>query len=76
MKKILIGLVSLFFVIALAGRIFLPTLLDKESNPVLDHLPFIVSDKARELHKTLIVGDWHSDSALWNRDLSKIHDYG
>jgi microsomal dipeptidase-like Zn-dependent dipeptidase len=45
-------------------------------NPVSDHLPFVVSDKARELHKTLFIGDWHSDSALWNRDLSKTYDYG
>ena len=76
MNKILIGLVSFFFVLVLSGRIFLPAILDKEMNPVSHHLPFIVSDKARELHKTLIIGDWHSDSALWNRDLSKTYDYG
>ncbi len=45
-------------------------------NPVSDHLPFVVSDKARDLHKTLLIGDWHSDSALWNRNLSKTYDYG
>jgi microsomal dipeptidase-like Zn-dependent dipeptidase len=28
------------------------------------------------MHKSLIVGDWHADSALWNRDLKKTYDYG
>ena len=76
MKKIFLGLASFAFVLILLGRIFLPTFLDKQMNPVSDHLPFVVSDRAKELHQTLIIGDWHSDSALWNRDLSKTYDYG
>jgi microsomal dipeptidase-like Zn-dependent dipeptidase len=35
-----------------------------------------VSEEAQELHGSLIVGDWHADSALWNRDLKKAYDYG
>ncbi|NNC98585.1 MAG: dipeptidase [Gammaproteobacteria bacterium] len=27
--------------------------------------------RAAELHKTLIIGDWHADSTLWKRDLAK-----
>ena len=76
MKKIIIGLALLVILLLTSGRIFLPSWLDKQMNPVSDHLPFVVSDKARELHKTLFIGDWHSDSALWNRDLSKTYDYG
>ena len=76
MKKILLGFVSFAFVLILLGRVFLPAFLDKQMNPVSDHLPFVVSDRAKELHKSLIIGDWHSDSALWNRDLSKKYDYG
>ena len=76
MKKIIIGFAFLVFILLVSGRIFLPSWLDKQMNPVSDHLPFVVSDKARELHKTLFIGDWHSDSALWNRDLSKSYDYG
>ena len=76
MKKIIIGLALLVFLLLASGRIFLPSWLDKQMNPVSDHLPFVVSDKARDLHKTLLIGDWHSDSALWNRNLSKTYDYG
>tara|TARA_B110000046_G_scaffold18787_1_gene17905 strand:+ start:54 stop:1223 length:1170 start_codon:yes stop_codon:yes gene_type:complete len=76
MKKILIGLALLVILLFASGRIFLPSWLDKQMNPVSDHLPFVVSDKARDLHKTLLIGDWHSDSALWNRNLSKTYDYG
>ena len=76
MKKILIGLALLVILLLVSGRIFLPSWLDKQMNPVSDHLPFVVSDKARDLHKTLLIGDWHSDSALWNRNLSKTYDYG
>jgi microsomal dipeptidase-like Zn-dependent dipeptidase len=45
-------------------------------NPVSEHSTYLVSKKAQEMHKSLIVGDWHADSALWNRDLKKTHDYG
>ena len=76
MKKIIIGLALLVILLLVSGRIFLPSWLDKQMNPVSDHLPFVVSDKARDLHKTLLIGDWHSDSALWNRNLSKTYDYG
>ena len=76
MKKIIIGLSLLVILLLVSGRIFLPSWLDKQMNPVSDHLPFVVSDKARDLHKTLLIGDWHSDSALWNRNLSKTYDYG
>ena len=76
MKKIIIGLALLVILLLFSGRIFLPSWLDKQMNPVSDHLPFVVSDKARDLHKTLLIGDWHSDSALWNRNLSKTYDYG
>ena len=76
MKKIFLGLLSFVFVLILLGRIFLPAFLDKQMNPVSDHLPFVVSDRAKDLHQTLIIGDWHSDSALWNRNLSKTYDYG
>lgn len=75
-KKITLGLTLLVFLLVFLGRIFLPAMLDKQMNPVSEHLPFVVSDKAKELHKTLMIGDWHSDSALWNRDLSKTYDYG
>jgi microsomal dipeptidase-like Zn-dependent dipeptidase len=59
-----------------SALMLLPTMLDKSMNPVSEHTPFVVSEEAQVLHNTLIVGDWHADSALWNRDLKKTYDYG
>lgn len=70
---IILFLVIIFFTLAL---FLLPSILDKNMNPVTEHVPYIVSDKAKKMHKSLIVGDWHADSALWNRDLKKTYDYG
>lgn len=70
---IILFLVIIFFTLAL---FLLPSILDKNMNPVTEHTPYIVSDKAKKMHKSLIVGDWHADSALWNRDLKKTYDYG
>lgn len=70
---IILFLVIIFFTLAL---FLLPSILDKNMNPVTEHAPYIVSDKAKKMHKSLIVGDWHADSALWNRDLKKTYDYG
>ena len=35
-----------------------------------------VSAQARELHRSLLVGDLHADSFLWSRDLQSEADYG
>lgn len=67
------------FVIALAliGLFTLaPRMTDKSLNVVTPHAPFVVSDAAKELHASLIIGDWHSDSLLWSRDLGQRYDYG
>ena len=68
---------SIFVIIILISAIMLlPPMIDRNMNPVTEHTPYQVSEKAKALHKTLIIGDWHADSALWNRDLKKIYDYG
>ena len=75
MKKILIA----FLAVAGVGIVLFFTLVpgwtDRSMNPVIEHEPYVVSDRAKELHKQLIIGDWHADSLLWNRDLGKEHDY-
>jgi len=52
-----------------AFLIFAPALADDGMNPVTPHDPYPVSDTAQNLHDSLIIGDWHADSLLWNRDL-------
>lgn len=50
---------------------FLPAYVEDTSNHVIDHDPYPVSDAARALHDNMNVGDWHADSLLWSRDLTK-----
>ena len=75
-KKFVISIFILFTTLCVLALSLLPTFLDKNMNPVSEHSTYLVSKKAQEMHQSLIVGDWHADSALWNRDLKKTHDYG
>ncbi|MDA7821518.1 dipeptidase [Gammaproteobacteria bacterium] len=75
-KKILLNSLLFIVILVASALMLLPKMLDKSMNPVSEHAPFVVSKEALALHNTLIVGDWHADSALWNRDLKKTYDYG
>ena len=75
-KKILLNSLLFIVILVASALMILPKMLDKSMNPVSEHASFIVSEEAQALHNTLIVGDWHADSALWNRDLKKTYDYG
>ena len=75
LKKVaLITLILVITSIVLAS-IFVPAAVDKSMNPVTAHAPYEVSDEAKALHQTLVIGDWHADTLLWNRDIAKRHDY-
>ncbi|MEZ5714318.1 MAG: membrane dipeptidase [Paracoccaceae bacterium] len=50
---------------------FAPGIVERQQNRVAAHDPYPVSEAARALHGRLLVGDWHADSLLWNRDLLK-----
>ena len=58
-----------FFVLLLAQ-------LDKQTNLLHDSILPEISEQARTLHRQLFIGDWHSDTLLWKRDLMDKHDYG
>lgn len=63
--------------VALAAfLVFAPGYVERGRNNVIDHDPYPVSAAARDLHARLIVGDWHADSLLWNRDLTERGSYG
>ena len=53
-----------------------PAMLEESMNGVVPHAPYKISDEARELHKTLVIGDLHADSTLWKRDLLERGDRG
>ncbi|MFT6046093.1 MAG: membrane dipeptidase [Arenicella sp.] len=75
LKKVIVS----FFVtieLALLGLFSLaPTMTDKSLNAITPHQTFVVSDDAKALPASLTIGDWHSDSVLWGRDLGKRYDY-
>ncbi|WP_244266907.1 dipeptidase [Polycladidibacter stylochi] len=45
-------------------------------NRVRVHQPYVVSKASQQVHDKLIVGDWHADTLLWNRDLRERGSYG
>ncbi len=46
-----------------------PDRLARAKNPVHRRPPYPASERARELHRELVVVDLHADSLLWGRDL-------
>lgn len=76
MKKVGYIILILICIAAIAALIFGPAMVEKGQNVVSAHKPYEVSEAAKKLHETLIIGDWHADSTLWNRDLGKKSDYG
>ena len=76
MKKVFILVLSISIIAIGAFLLIAPTQVDKSLNKVLEHTPYTVSSQAQQLHSTLIVGDWHADTLLWNRDISAENNYG
>ncbi|MGS2719669.1 dipeptidase [Paraglaciecola aestuariivivens] len=68
--------VVIIFAIGLLGFFsFFPAYIDKQTNAVHASTLPQVSEQAKALHKTLMIGDWHSDSLLWKRQLGQQHNY-
>ncbi|MDH4555660.1 peptidase M19 [Pseudomonas sp. BN417] len=75
MRKLLIALL-LLLAVGLGIFFILPGFLDREMNTVASPPPYLASDDAQALHKTLFVADLHDDALLWNRNLLERHDFG
>ncbi len=71
MKKILLAVLAFLVVATILGRLVLPGLLESAMNVVEEHEPYSISDQAQQLHDSLFVVDLHSDSLLWDRNLSE-----
>src|SRR5699024_1297884 len=70
LRKLLIALLALTILAATAFFVFAPGFLERNLNPVTtppDGWP--VSAEAQALHDRLVIGDWHADALLWDRDL-------
>ena len=56
--------------------VFAPGITERGMNEVRAHDPYPVSAEAMALHESLLIGDWHADTLLWNRDLNTRGSYG
>jgi membrane dipeptidase len=63
--------------IALIGAFtFTPGYIESTTNIATEHADYDISDDARALHQTLTIGDLHSDTLLWKRDILKRANRG
>lgn len=67
--KLLIKIATTLLIVVFIALMIAPPLVERSKNKVHPHVPWPVSSQAQTFHDTLIIGDWHSDSTLWNRDL-------
>lgn len=75
--KWILGIVAILAALAAAGFfIFAPGIAERSQNKLRAHAPYVVSPEAQALHKSLLIGDWHADTLLWNRDLNARGSYG
>ena len=68
--------VALLLLLVLMVFWLAPGMLERSMNVVERQSNKPVSDRAQALHNTLIIGDWHADSALWARNLAEQANYG
>lgn len=66
-KSLLMALILLLAIVG-AGSMIGSELIDSALNKVLV-TPGTPSERAKQLHKTLVIVDLHADSLMWNRDL-------
>jgi membrane dipeptidase len=66
---ILLAALGLFF-------FFLPSYVGRRMNATIESPPYAASERAKALHKTLIVADLHADTLMWDRDLLDRGDWG
>lgn len=76
LSKVIGYTLTIVIILIVCVRLFMPTVLEKDMNKVVKLEEIRVSEEAKDFHSTLIVGDWHADSLLWNRDLAERSDFG
>lgn len=68
LSVVIVGVI-LVVAVALTWKLA-PALIEKDRNQVVERGSYEISDEAQRLHQSLIVCDWHSDTPLWERDMS------
>ena len=67
-KRLTMVLVLVLFCVVTAVVVVLPSSIDQKLNKVSGG-SIVISERARNLHKSLFIVDLHADSLLWDRDL-------
>lgn len=75
-KKVFIVLGVILLAALGAFFFFLPGYVGRRMNPTAEAPPYAASERAKALHKTLLVADLHADTLMWDRDLLKKGDWG
>ncbi|MCF6272786.1 MAG: membrane dipeptidase [Rhodobacteraceae bacterium] len=75
-KKTLLVVLVLSLVGLVGFLIFAPGYVERQRNAIIPHPPYAITPETMALHNSLTIADWHADSLLWNRDLSKRGSYG
>jgi len=75
-KKVYIILGAILLVALGLFFFFLPGYVGRRMNATRGEPPYAASERAKALHKTLLVADLHADTLMWDRDLLKRGDWG
>lgn len=76
-RRIFWGLLGLIVLSAAAITIWGPGAVERRLNPVtMPEAGWPVSPEAEALHRQLVIGDWHSDALLWDRNLLDLAGRG
>ena len=75
-SRIVKFILTMIVLLVIGFFVFFPAYIDEQTNKVHPSALPEVTEQARVLHAQLFIGDWHSDTLLWKRDLMDKHDYG
>jgi microsomal dipeptidase-like Zn-dependent dipeptidase len=75
-KTILLGSGLVLGLVLVAILSFAPSYVEQQFNRVTGLSTIHITEQTRLLHNSLFIGDWHSDSLMWDRDLNEDSDFG
>ncbi|MDS9468455.1 membrane dipeptidase [Paracoccus sp. MBLB3053] len=76
-RRIFLGLLGLVILAVAAIAIWGPAYVERSLNPVTGPAQgWPVSPQAQALHDSLVIGDWHADTLLWDRNILGRVDRG
>ncbi|MBO0856882.1 MAG: dipeptidase [Chloracidobacterium sp.] len=75
-KKLIIVLCAILLAALVVFFFFLPGYVGRRMNATIGEQPYAASERAKKLHKNLIISDLHADTLMWDRDLLKRGDWG